>query len=37
MKYWLLKSEPSNWSWSDQEKVKKTMWDGVRNFQARNK
>tara|TARA_B100001123_G_C15315234_1_gene1025895 strand:+ start:354 stop:773 length:420 start_codon:yes stop_codon:yes gene_type:complete len=36
MKYWLLKSEPSTWSWSDQIKIKKTMWDGVRNYQARN-
>ena len=36
MKYWLIKSEPSAWSWSDQKKVKKEMWDGVRNYQARN-
>jgi len=36
MKYWLLKSEPSEWSWEDQIKVKKEMWDGVRNYQARN-
>lgn len=36
MNYWLLKSEPSTWSWLDQMKVKKTMWDGVRNYQARN-
>ena len=36
MKYWLLKSEPSTWSWDDQKKVKKEMWDGVRNYQARN-
>ena len=36
MKFWLLKSEPTNWSWSDQKKVKTTMWDGVRNYQARN-
>ena len=36
MKYWLLKSEPSTWSFSDQLKEKKTMWDGVRNYQARN-
>ena len=32
MKYWLIKSEPSAWSWSDQKKVKKEMWDGVRNY-----
>jgi len=36
MKYWLLKSEPSNWSWENQLKDKKCMWDGVRNYQARN-
>jgi len=36
MKYWLLKSEPSTWSWDDQKKVRKEMWDGVRNYQARN-
>ena len=35
-KYWLLKSEPSTWSWQDQNNVKKDMWDGVRNYQARN-
>ena len=34
--YWLIKSEPSTWSWDDQKKVKKDMWDGVRNYQARN-
>ncbi len=36
MSYWLLKSEPNTWSWEDQTKVKKDMWDGVRNYQARN-
>ena len=36
MKYWLLKSEPKTWSWLQQEKVTKEMWDGVRNYQARN-
>ena len=36
MKYWLLKSEPTTWSWNDQIKEKITMWDGVRNYQARN-
>ncbi len=36
MKYWLLKSEPETWSWENQKKVKKEMWDGVRNYQARN-
>ena len=33
---WLLKSEPSSWSWDDQVREKTTMWDGVRNYQARN-
>ena len=36
MKYWLLKSEPSTWSWEDQVKASVDMWDGVRNYQARN-
>ena len=34
--YWLLKSEPSTWSWDNQVKDKVAMWDGVRNYQARN-
>ena len=34
--YWLLKSEPSTWSWDDQVKAEVEMWDGVRNYQARN-
>ena len=34
--FWLLKSEPSTWSWEDQVKNKTDMWDGVRNYQARN-
>ena len=36
MKYWLLKSEPNTWSWFDQVKSGTDMWDGVRNYQARN-
>ena len=36
MKYWLLKSEPSTWSWENQVKEGTSMWDGVRNYQARN-
>jgi len=36
MKYWLLKSEPNTWSWHDQVKDSPSMWDGVRNYQARN-
>ena len=38
MKYWLLKSEPTSFSFDDLWKSPKrtTRWDGVRNFQARN-
>ena len=36
MKYWLLKSEPDAWSWNNQAKEGASMWDGVRNYQARN-
>lgn len=36
MNYWLVKSEPSTYSWEDLMRDKKTTWDGVRNYQARN-
>jgi len=36
MNYWLLKTEPDSYSWQDLVKDKKTVWDGVRNFQARS-
>ena len=36
MRYWLLKSEPKAWSWDQQVKEGPSMWDGVRNYQARN-
>ena len=36
MNYWLIKSEPGTYSWSDLERDKETLWDGVRNYQARN-
>ncbi|MDZ7648998.1 MAG: EVE domain-containing protein [Cytophagales bacterium] len=36
MNYWLLKTEPSTFSWNDLVKDKKAVWDGVRNYQARN-
>jgi len=36
MNYWLMKSEPSVYSWDDLNRDKKATWDGVRNFQARN-
>lgn len=35
-KYWLFKSEPEVYSIDDLAKEKKTFWDGVRNYQARN-
>ena len=35
-KYWLIKSEPSVYSIDNLKKDKKTLWDGVRNYQARN-
>ena len=36
MKHWLLKSEPNTWSWKNQIDEGPSMWDGVRNYQARN-
>src|SRR5438105_2437031 len=36
MNYWLVKSEPEAYSWSDLVKDGRTAWTGVRNFQARN-
>ena len=38
MSYWLFKSEPSNWSWTDQlnKGDDGEGWDGVRNYQASN-
>lgn len=36
MNYWLVKSEPSSYSWEEFEKDKKTFWNGVRNYAARN-
>ncbi len=34
MNHWLVKSEPTKWSWDDQVKAGRTHWDGVRNAQA---
>lgn len=34
--YWLLKTEPEVYSWEKFEQDKKTRWEGVRNYQARN-
>lgn len=36
MHYWLLKSEPSAYSWDQLVKDGRTNWSGVRNFQAAN-
>lgn len=36
MNYWLVKSEPTKYSWETFEKEGLTCWDGIRNFQARN-
>lgn len=36
MNYWLVKSEPSTYGWDQLVKDKKTTWDGVRNYSARN-
>jgi predicted RNA-binding protein with PUA-like domain len=36
MNYWLLKSEPSAYSWDKLVEEKEGMWDGVRNYAARN-
>ena len=36
MNYWLVKSEPFKYSWDQLLKDKKTFWDGVRNYAARN-
>jgi predicted RNA-binding protein with PUA-like domain len=36
MNYFLVKSEPFKYSWEQFNKDKRTFWDGVRNYQARN-
>jgi len=36
MNYWLMKSEPDVFSIHDLKRKRKTGWDGVRNYQARN-
>ena len=36
MPYWLIKSEPDKYPFEQLVKDKKTRWDGVRNFTARN-
>ena len=36
MSYWLAKSDPDTYGWSDLVRDRKTSWDGVRNYKARN-
>jgi predicted RNA-binding protein with PUA-like domain len=36
MRYWLMKSEPSVFSIDDLKAAKSTLWDSIRNYQARN-
>ncbi|NMY39389.1 MULTISPECIES: EVE domain-containing protein [Pseudomonas] len=36
MAYWLMKSEPDEFSINDLQKIGEARWDGVRNYQARN-
>ena len=36
MKYWLMKSEPDAYSIDDLQRDGRDMWDGIRNYQARN-
>ena len=36
MNYWLMKSEPDVYSIDDLERDHNEIWDGVRNYQARN-
>ncbi len=36
MNYWMVKSEPTSYSWIDFTVKKEDVWDGVRNYQARN-
>ena len=36
MAYWLMKSEPNEYSWDDLVAEKRDYWDGVRNYQASN-
>ncbi|MEH1925218.1 EVE domain-containing protein [Nostoc sp.] len=36
MNYWLMKSEPEVYSIADLQQQSETIWDGIRNYQARN-
>jgi len=35
-RYWLFKSDPDDFSFADLKRVKRTTWDGIRNYEARN-
>jgi predicted RNA-binding protein with PUA-like domain len=36
MRWWLFKTEPSTYSWDDLVRDRRTHWEGIRNYQARN-
>ena len=36
MSYWLAKSDPDTYGWTDLVRDGKTTWDGIRNYKARN-
>ncbi|MBI1859209.1 MAG: EVE domain-containing protein [Candidatus Melainabacteria bacterium] len=36
MQYWLVKTEPEEYSFDDLVSDGEAMWDGIRNYQARN-
>lgn len=36
IQYWLVKQEPEAYAWSTFVRDRRTTWDGVRNYQARN-
>lgn len=36
LRYWLVKTEPSKYSWANLVDDGSTYWDGVRNYEARN-
>jgi predicted RNA-binding protein with PUA-like domain len=37
MNYWLMKSEPDAYSIDDLKRDRREPWDGIRNYQARNR
>ena len=36
MNFWIIKSDPESYGWSEMKRDGTTFWDGVRNYQARN-